>query len=243
MSRMILTQSMTREGTLILVNREHPLRSAHGVELTGVGGQVQLERRAAMALEGCIRSVCGQNEIVPVSGWRSAQEQKNIWNDTLSKEGSAFTEQYVARPGCSEHQTGLAIDLGKAAEFIDFIRPDFPKDGVCGAFRRQAARWGFIQRYRAGKQNLTGIAEEPWHFRYVGAPHAAILEENELCLEEYTAFLKQNPVEVKLSGCMRARVSYIPCKGERTEWDAPDGYVQISGDNCGGFIATVWRWA
>lgn len=242
MSRLVLTRSMTWEGALILVNREHPLRASHGVELAAINGQVQMERHAAMALEGCIRSVGGQDAIVPVSGWRSAREQKSIWDDTLCREGNAFTEQYVARPGCSEHQTGLAIDLGKAAASIDFIRPDFPTDGICGDFRRQAVRWGFVQRYREKKQGLTGIAEEPWHFRYVGAPHARILEDNGLCLEEYSDFLRQGPVNVKLSGGMRARVFYLPCVGDRTEWDAPEGYVQISGDNCGGFIITVWRW-
>lgn len=242
MSRLTLARRQVREGALILVNRDHPLCTAREMERACVGGRVQMERRAAMALEGCLRAVGGQNAIVPVSGWRSAREQNQIWEDTMRREGAAFTEQYVARPGCSEHQTGLAIDLGRAAETIDFIRPDFPSEGVCGAFRRQAVRWGFVQRYRAEKQMLTGIAEEPWHFRYVGAPHAWILEQNGLCLEEYAAFLRLGPVDVKRSDGMQIRVFYIPCAGEQTEWDAPDGDVQISGDNCGGFIATVWRW-
>ena len=63
-------------------------------------------------------------------------------DDTMRKEGARFTERVsVAHPGCSEHQTGLAIDLGKAAESIDFIRPDFPQEGVCRAFRTQSVRW------------------------------------------------------------------------------------------------------
>ena len=82
----------------------------------------------------------------------------------------------MALPGCSEHQTGLAIDLGKAAGYIDFIRPAFPYDGVCGRFRRLAARYGFIERYQRGKEEVTGISAEPWHFRYVGAPHAQLME-------------------------------------------------------------------
>ena len=93
----------------------------------------------------------------------------------MAESGLAFTHKYVAYPGCSEHQTGLAIDLGKAAGHIDFIRPAFPYDGTCGAFRRAAAAYGFIERYQKGKESLTGIAREPWHFRYVGLPHAAIM--------------------------------------------------------------------
>ena len=98
------------------------------------------------------------------------QEQQRIWDDSMAEHGETFTRQYVALPGCSEHQTGLAIDLGKAAGYIDFIRPAFPYDGVCGRFRRLAARYGFIERYQRGKEEVTGISAEPWHFRYVGRP-------------------------------------------------------------------------
>src|SRR5699024_8086208 len=141
----------------------------------------------------CIRQAGGVREIVPVSGWRSQDEQQRIWDDTLEESGPEFTCKYVAYPGCSEHQTGLAIDLGMVAGKIDFIRPAFPHDGACGAFRRLAAQYGFIERYRREKESLTGIAEEPWHFRYVGAPHAQLMESHGLCLEEYTALLRQGP--------------------------------------------------
>ena len=136
-------------------------------------------------LADCIRAGGGEGQIVPVSGWRSREEQQRIWDDTLAKEGEAFTRQYVACPGCSEHQTGLAIDLGLAAPHIDFIRPDFPDTGVCRAFREQAGKYGFILRYPAGKEHITGIAHEPWHFRYVGTPHSAIMTRLGLTLEEY----------------------------------------------------------
>lgn len=241
MRRMVLLREQVREGTLLVVNRQHPLRSSQKIELINVGNGVQMERHAAAAFNECVRLVGGRETIVPVSGWRSAQEQKKIWDDTMRKEGARFTESYVAHPGCSEHQTGLAIDLGKAAESIDFIRPDFPQEGVCRAFRTQSVRWGFVQRYRSHKRQQTGIAEEPWHFRYVGAPHAQILESRDLCLEEYSDFLKQGPVNLELGG-VQATVFYVPESGAKTVADVPDGLVQVSGDNCGGFILTVWRW-
>lgn len=184
---------------LLLVNAAHPMPEGAEPELAAVDerwSQVLLERQAARMLAACIRAVGGEGQIVPVSGWRSREEQQRIWDDTMEKEGEAFTRQYVALPGCSEHQTGLAIDLGLAAPHIDFIRPDFPDTGVCGAFKEQAGKYGFILRYPAGKEHITGIAHEPWHFRYVGAPHGAIMTQLGLTLEEYLELLEQGGVRI-----------------------------------------------
>ena len=176
-----------------------------------------------------------------MSGWRSFGEQQSIWDDTLAKEGETFTRQYVAFPGCSEHQTGLAMDLAKAAPSIDFIRPDFPDEGPCGTFRHLAAQYGFIQRYRREKEAVTHIAEEPWHFRYVGVPHALLMEENRLCLEEYVPFLQSGVKVCRLSNGRTARVSWLPCPGEEIQTEVPEGCWQVSGDNQGGFILTLWE--
>ena len=87
---------------------------------------------------------------------------------------------------------------------------------------------------------LTGIACEPWHFRYVGAPHAQLMEQNGLCLEEYALFLREmGPQQCRLAGGRVAQVLYVPCEGGQAR--LPDGCVQVSGDNAGGFIATVWQ--
>ncbi len=233
-------------GPLILVNRDHPLRES-SVQLVPLdslspeGEKVCLERCAANLLQACVRSVGGEREIVLVSGWRSHREQQDIWDATLKTDGEAFTRKYVALPGCSEHQTGLAIDLGRAARQIDFIRPAFPYDGVCGRFRQRAAQYGFVERYEQGKEGVTGIAHEPWHFRYVGTPHAKLLQDNSLSLEEYVPFLRTGPKNCLLEGRI-AQVFYAPCAGEWTEVELPSrcGRVQVSGDNMDGFIITVW---
>ena len=238
-----LSREQSFTGPLVLVNRQHPLKAAAGDGLTAVDGRhpdILLDRQAARLLAACIQKVRGETEIVPVSGWRSQEEQQRIWDDTLAESGPDFTRKYVAYPGCSEHQTGLAIDLGRAAGVIDFIRPAFPYDGICGAFRKAAAAYGFIQRYRREKESLTGIAEEPWHFRYVGAPHARLMGENGLCLEEYGDFLRQRPRSCPLPDGRLAQVFYVPCAGEETEIQLPDGCCQVSGDNAGGFIVTAW---
>ncbi len=244
MRTVCLPREKSRTGPLVLVNRQHPLQPGGPVDLTAVDSRhpdILLDRQAAQLLAACVRKAGGGAEIVPVSGWRSQAEQQRIWDDTLAESGADFTQKYVALPGCSEHQTGLAIDLGKAADEIDFIRPDFPYDGICGAFRRTAAAYGFIERYQRGKEALTGIAPEPWHFRYVGTPHALLMEANGLCLEEYGDFLRQGPRTCALPGGQRARVFCVPCTGEETEIRLPDSCCQISGDNAGGFIVTVWE--
>lgn len=242
------TVSIPREqifqGPLVLVNRAHPLHEKERSALTSVDPHhpdILLESRARQLLSACIQKAGGQREIVPVSGWRSQQEQQRIWDDSMAEHGETFTRQYVALPGCSEHQTGLAIDLGKAAGYIDFIRPAFPYDGVCGRFRRLAARYGFIERYQRGKEEVTGISAEPWHFRYVGAPHAALMEGNGLCLEEYRDFVAEKPRRCALAGGRAATVSWLPCPAEGLELPEPEGCWQISGDNAGGFFLTVWE--
>ena len=216
MRTITLSRAQTARGPLILVNAAHPLADGPNPTLTPpdeLRPEILLERQAARLLDACVRAAGGWQAIVPVSGWRSLEEQRRIWADTWDKEGEAFTRSYVALPRCSEHQTGLAIDLGEAAEHIDFIRPHFPAGGACGQFRRLAADYGFILRYRREKEAVTGIAEEPWHFRYVGVPHARLMEDSGLCLEEYADFLREGPKRRTLSNGRRVTVSYLPCPG------------------------------
>lgn len=241
--QLTLDRSQVFEGPLVLVNPSHPIRREGLMELVPADPgypRVLLERRTAWLLQACLQSIRARGAIVPVSGWRSRREQQEIWDDTLRQQGEEFTRSYVALPGCSEHQTGLAIDLGAAAEHIDFIRPEFPAEGVCGNFRRVAASYGFVQRYRRDKEALTSIAEEPWHFRYVGAPHARLMEENHLCLEEYGDFVRQKPRRCRMPDGKTATVTYLPCPGPAVELEEPEGCYQLSGDNDGGFFLTVW---
>ena len=105
---------------------------------------------------------------------------------TAPEDCRAFLAPFCkARPGCSEHETGLAIDLGENVPELDFIRPSFPDTGICGTFRARAAEFGFILRYPKGKEAVTGIGWEPCHFRYVGVPFAREIADRGLTLEEY----------------------------------------------------------
>lgn len=172
---------------LILVNRQHPISREPDdlVSASTEHAEIKLRRAAQTALAELLRAIGSGDKIVPVSGYRSQEEQTAIYESSLVENGLAFTEKYVAFPGCSEHQTGLAIDLALNQDVIDFIRPNFPYDGICDEFRNLAPKFGFIERYPKGKEQITGIAHEPWHFRYVGCPHAEIMTMQNMALEEY----------------------------------------------------------
>ncbi len=173
---------------LILVNGCHPYLPSAELNLIPVHKNypnVLLEREASLALTRLMDQLDGWRFIVPVSGWRSQEEQQRIWDESIRDNGQKFTQQFVALPGHSEHQTGLAIDLGLLQAKIDFICPAFPHEGICQKFRELAPAYGFIERYPKDKEKITGIAYEPWHFRYVGVPHAEIIAKSGLTLEEY----------------------------------------------------------
>lgn len=251
MKQIVLNHASIYEGHLILVNKYHPIRSQLDVgKLVTVSERypdILLDRQAQTMLSQVLKDINGEYHIVPVSGYRSEQEQTQIFEDSLRENGEDFTKKYVALPGCSEHQTGLAIDLGENKPRVDFIRPDFPYSGICQQFRQMAVRYGFIERYPQGKQAITGIEWEPWHFRYVGYPHSMIMQNNGFTLEEYTDYTKQFPEYGRhlLFECdgQQIEIYYIPALGS-TEIVAElpeDRFYQFSGNNVDGFIATLWR--
>lgn len=234
MRRVILNGADTRTGHLILVTpdrglseegrpasavpvryvrnyKEHVFCSGQGNCAAGEKEDVLLEPEAAGRLSGLLQELGSGDRIVLVSGLRSREEQVRIWEDTMEKEGEAFTRTFVAKPGHSEHESGLAVDLAENREEIDFICPDFPGEGICGEFRRRASGYGFVERYPEGKEALTGIGREPWHFRYVGVPHGAVMEREGMILEEYIAFLRKYTSEA------HPYLWYGPGKGEGTE--------------------------
>lgn len=250
MTTRYLKTEQIHSGSLILVNREFGLVGQSVNELLPICedfSRIKLQHRASVLLSKLMDEIQGWNRIVPVSGWRSFQEQQAIWDATREESGLEFTKKYVAQPGHSEHQTGLAIDLGLKQDKIDFICPEFPYHGICQIFRRRAAEYGFIERYPAGKEPITGIGHEPWHFRYVGVPHAQVMERNELTLEEYITFIKQFPYgEKRLSiqlGAQELFVSYLKAdlsNGTELNIDERAPY-SLSGNNADGFILTEWR--
>ncbi len=232
----------THGGSLILVNRDCPLAGSDWDDLMPVSEdfpRIQLRQEAALALRALLSEIRSGTEIVPVSGYRSRQEQVALYRESLVENGEEFTRKFVALPDCSEHQTGLAIDLGWNRPPIDFIRPDFPQDGICGKFRAQAGRFGFILRYPQGKERVTGIAWEPWHFRYVGRPHGEIIAEKGMVLEEYHQWLKGFTPASPLSWESGGEAYEIFCS-PTLPVPLPETWA-VSGNNIDGYIVTLRR--
>ncbi|RDY32374.1 M15 family metallopeptidase [Lachnotalea glycerini] len=248
--KITLLREAIHAGNLILVNQSYAYQENHNrclLTLVEDKNNILMEHTAARALSLLMHDINGWPQITAVSGYRTLKEQQTIFQQSLQEQGAEFTEKFVALPGHSEHQTGLAIDLGIRQENINFICPEFPYTGICQTFRERAAHFGFIERYPMGKENITKIAHEPWHFRYVGIPHAAIIVQNKLTLEEYTSFLKQYPFGNSSYTYKNTNTKYyisyqkgIDQETAQLEMDINAKYL-ISGNNVDGFVITEWR--
>lgn len=249
MRTVILSGDSIHKGDLILVNRSCACPAdSTGTMIPISDGKppVLLHRAAAALLIELIKHIHAQGSIVPVSGWRSVTEQKEIWEVSVAENGVDFTKKYVAVPGHSEHQTGLAVDLGLKGPDLDFIRPAFPYTGICQTFREEAPNYGFVERYPQGKEFVTGIGHECWHFRYVGIPHAAVMTEKKLTLEEYLLFLRKYPHGQRAyryeNRGFCADISFCPAEQTGTRLNIhTDKPCAISGNNMDGYIITEWR--
>ena len=236
------------KGNLILVNQAHGYRAKSATTMVpAMDGQTEvlLHRSAVVFLNQLMAEIDGWDSIVPVSGWRSLLQQQEIWDSSLAVNGLEFTKTYVAVPGHSEHQTGLAIDLGLKQKQIDFIRPDFPYEGICQAFRKKAAKYGFVERYPKGKEPVTKIGHEPWHFRYVGVPHAEIMAKHGFVLEEYIDYIRQflygKAAYLLHSGKQEIAVSFVKASQGQATFELDDSASHtISGNNIDGWILTQW---
>ena len=242
---------MVGSGPLVLVNQSHPLeREPDTTSLLPPDDRrphILLDVRAGTVLNRFLSDLGCTGEIVPVSGYRSRAEQEAIFSDSLRDNGEDFTRSYVALPGCSEHQTGLAIDLGENRPDLDFIRPQFPDTGVFRTFRRRASEYGFILRYPEDKTSITGIQYEPWHFRYMGWPHARLMEREGLVLEEYHRLLEDYPeCGPHLHFQEQGRSFEVYTVSRDNLEDLPsrlpkNTLCQWSGNNGSAVVVTIWR--
>lgn len=119
--------------------------------------------------------------IVVVSAFRDYDYQKNLFNHYVSEKGLEYALSCSAKPGHSEHQTGLAIDV----EGSNMDYDNFDKSNEFEWMRENAHKFGFIMRYPKNREHITRFKYEPWHYRYVGITTATYIYENDLTLEEY----------------------------------------------------------
>ena len=189
---------------LILVNKENPCGADYvpaklatvSPDYTLYGKEVQMERTAAIAAVALVKELhirC-YSDVVITSGYRSYEYQQILFNTYLGQEMNKHPDwsverceaevlTYSARPGESEHQTGLCLDLISTQHVS--LDETFAENPAYDWLVDNAHYFGFILRYPEGKEETTGYSYEPWHFRFVGVEAATRIYEKGLTLEEY----------------------------------------------------------
>lgn len=154
-----------------IVNKQHPVDASYGPGEQAV---------AQTALYQLIAAMQGQGYDVSnnYSGFRSYDYQTTLYQDYVNRDGQAEADRYSARPGYSEHQTGLAFDL------LDSSGGFLTEPQAASWLQENAHEYGFIVRYLPGKEAITGYMAESWHIRYIGQ-EAADIYASGLTLEEY----------------------------------------------------------
>ncbi len=185
---------------LLLVNREWRISSEYypQVRQAQVSGQVRrLRPEAASALEEMYKAAKEEAGVtlVSVSGYREYDKQERIYRAKLKrvKGDVEAANAYVALPGASEHQTGLAMDVGQRSLSSDQNLSGSFGDSRGGKWLRENCwRFGFIIRYQEGWEEITGYESEPWHVRYVGKTYAEMMHENNVPLEVFVQLLRED---------------------------------------------------
>ncbi len=170
---------------LMLVNRDNAIPDNYEVNLVEVEGGERVDERIYEPLMEMLNAAREENwgELpMVVSGYRTQEKQQSLYDEKIAKfkkegysdsEAVRQAEQWVAVPGHSEHQLGFAVDINGATYDVYLW------------LQENSYKYGFIFRYPGSKTDITGTAEEVWHYRYVGVEAATEMYENGLCLEEY----------------------------------------------------------
>lgn len=189
-SRLSITHKIpaSEEWNLIVVNRWNELPEDYSVELTELSNGQKVDSRIYPYLQKMF-DAARTEDVYPVvrEGYRTAEEQQEILDDKIQSyinqgysqvKAERTAKEWVALPGTSEHQLGIAVD-------INADKSKCSNEDVYGWLAENAYKYGFVLRYPPGKQKITGTSYEPWHYRYVGEEAAKEIYERGICLEEY----------------------------------------------------------
>jgi LAS superfamily LD-carboxypeptidase LdcB len=184
-----------QESIYFIVNKKRPVPVSYvpanlvkpNVELVPGDNpeEQQLRSEAASAAEAMFNAAeKAGTKLVMASGYRSAKLQEIIYNGYVARDGQIAADRYSARPGTSEHQTGLALDITTPSRecYLDIC---FANTNEGKWLKQNAHKYGFHLRYQKGKENITGYQFEPWHFRYVGTDLAQKLFDSKQTMEEF----------------------------------------------------------
>lgn len=154
---------------ILLVNKEYGIPPSLGGENASANAALyQLQQSAASA----------GFDLPLLSGYRSYEYQVSLYNSYVERDGQEAADRYSARPGHSEHQTGLCFDVGS-------IDNDYGETNAGKWLAQHAHEYGFIIRFPEGKEHITGYMYEPWHVRFVGSEVAKEIYKQNITLEEY----------------------------------------------------------
>lgn len=181
----------TTKGNLILVNKFNYLNEDYEIEdLTDMslmyafsGKKIKSEVYDAFKSMANAAKADGLT-IVANSAYRTYSYQKNTYNNIKNTKGKNYADNYAARPGFSEHQTGLAIDIST----LDSTMENFEQSNEFKWLEEHASEYGFILRYPKEKEYLTGYNYESWHYRYVGEKVAKQIKNEGITFDEYYAY-------------------------------------------------------
>ena len=235
-----ITKEQIYKGDLLLVNRDYPVKKdsirsdiinvSHNSEL--VRGYVIFDRNLRLSkyvVKKFLNVVDaagkdGVQHFLMSSGYRDFKEQSKLYKEMGS--------DYALPAGYSEHNLGLSLDVGSTQKKME-------KAPEGKWIEENVWKHGFVLRYPKNKSNITGIQYEPWHIRYVGLPHSAIMQKKNFTLEEYLEFLKEEKeVSTEVEG-KKYTVSYYKVS-ENTKVNVPaNKQYEISGNNMDGVIVTV----
>lgn len=178
-----------RKKDILIVNRQNSVEKEYIPEdlvVVNVPGirEIELTKEVSEKLEELFRD--SRNEGVnlsAVSGYRNYEYQENIFNDSVQADGEEYASKYVAMPGKSEHQTGLAVDLFSEGDVS--LTEEFENSPEFKWLDENMHNYGFILRYPKNKEHITGYSYEPWHLRYVGVELATDIKNKGVTLEEH----------------------------------------------------------
>lgn len=178
---------------LVLVNKQHPIPEDYSFNLGTIKGSLQCDERIIADLLSMLQAAKDDGiDLVICSPYRTLDRQEYLFNKKIKlymNQGSSYMEAYkiasqaVTIPGASEHQIGLALDI--YTESYKLLNEGFGETDAGKWLAAHSCEYGFILRYPAGKEYITSIEYEPWHFRYVGKEAATIMTQEDICLEEF----------------------------------------------------------
>ena len=237
-----ITKEQIHKGDLLLVNKDYPVKKDsirsdiinvfQNTEL--VRGYVIFDRNLRLSkdiVKKFLKIVDaaekeGVQHFLMSSGYRDFKEQRKLYEEMGS--------DYALPAGYSEHNLGLSLDVGSTQ-----MKMEKAPEGKW--IEENVWKYGFVLRYPKNKSNITGIQYEPWHIRYVGLPHSAVMHKKNFTLEEYLDFLKEKKeISTYVEG-KKYTISYYKISDNINVNVPVNKHYEISGDNIGGVIVTVYE--